>query len=54
MQEQNKILHFRQELEKIYLSNEKDPVLLKQIVVVQKELIKLSKIIMSREEDSKG
>lgn len=48
---QNKILNFRQELEKIYLSNEKDPVLGKQIVVVQKELVKLSKIIQTREED---
>jgi hypothetical protein len=42
---QNKILLFRRDLEKIYLLNEKDGPLLKQITVVQKELVKLAKII---------
>lgn len=47
---QDTILKFRQELEKIYLTNEKDPQIRKQIVLIQKELVKLSKIIAIREE----
>ena len=48
---QNEILKFRQFLEKVYMANEKDLVMRKQIVIIQKELVKLSKLITSREED---